>query len=1112
VGTVLDSSGAAVKGATIVVKEVDRGTSLTTQTSASGEYHFPNVPVGNYEATVSQTGFETEHHAKFALELNHTARLDFHLKVGQASATVEVTAAAPILQTDTSQIGNILTGTTAAALPLPTANTNQLTLLSAPGVNSPNPFGFQAAQNTFGTGRPYVNGAREQENNFVLDGLDNNQPDNNDVAYVPSPDAIQEFNLITGSAAADFGNYLGGVINETIKSGTNAYHGSGWSYFRRGGWTANSFTNNLNGLPRPPLHFNNFGATFGGHIVKDKLFFFADFLGLQYQQPGTSVNFFSLPTAQLTGNFSALCTAGFTGGLCNNPAQQLFDPASSPANPAARTPFLNNQVPIRSPSAASLVSSPLFPSSPTGTVVNVQQFGTNSYQGDFKMDYFASEKDHLMGRYSEQGVTANTNNSILLLGNSNRTFPLYAFVLDHVHTFSPSVLNDARAGFTYFPVTEGFTNPTGQHLGTTFGIPGVTVGFLPALTFNPSAGLLAPGEQAPLNINNPIGNQDLVQSFHDTTWQVGDSVTWTHNRHEVHTGFAFYRYIMNDLYPGNAGLAGQFSFNGQFTGNSAAGSIGSAAADFLLGLPSNVQQGAGGAATKYLRNNTVGVFGQDNWRIRNNLTLNLGLRWEVFTPRTTNNGQDVNFNLITGVPQIGFGYNTYYGIGNWQPRLGFAWQPGMLRNSVVRAAYGISTYMEANGINNLPYQNPPFVQAHEASFITLPFPGSTLDQGFTNFPASACTAAALQAFSPACLTSATLHLTNPNLRPAMDQQWNFTIQHQLAKFTSISAGYVGNKIDHMSDIFIFNQNFLNPNGTVVPGPFAQPLLTCCGTGNSPTVRFNGSSGIQRYNALQIAVTQHEWKGLNFQANYTFSKCLSNGLGYFGQFGDEEANLVPGGNISQTNSTFFFQDAYNPRGNYGRCISDTASLFSGYFLYDLPYGKGRMYGASASPVANFFLGGWSIASDFILHTGFAVTATGSAAPAIGAGLPIGSLSPLANCPAGVPQGGSGAIVGAPGSRGLQFLNPVGAINNTIPNTFGTCGQGSFRGPGLTTSDFSVLKYFNFTERAKVRLEAQFLNLTNTPIFGAPSMSAGGSFGIVTTSYPGRMIQLGGKFLF
>jgi hypothetical protein len=1121
VGTVTDPSGAAVQGATVTAKDVERGTTLTTKSNEDGAFDFPVVPVGSYQVRAEKEGFAAAVQPAFTLVLNQTARFTFQMRVGQRSETVEVVATAPLLQTDTSLLGSIVDSKTATDLPLSTHNTNQLTLISSPGVITPNLFGFQAAQNSFGTGRPYVNGAREQENNFILDGMDNNQPDNNDVGYVPSPEAIQEFNLITGSAPADFGNYLGGVVNVTIKSGTNDYHGSLYEYLRRGGLNANSWQNNHACLqtgpttftcgrdlagkqiaPRPALHYDNFGVTFGGPIIKNKLFFFADYNESLYSEPATVTQLRAIVPAQRSGNFSSICTAGFTGGICNNLTQQLYDPASS-ANPATRTPFLNNMIPIgRFDNAAkAIVNSPLYPSDVVNN--NVNQFRTNSYQGDLKIDFVPSDKDHLMGRWSQQFITAPRTNSIQLLGNQDRTFPLKNLVVDETHTFSPSLLNDARIGFAYFPVTEGFSNPTGQNLPSTFGIAGATTSFLPALVFVGTG-----TQQAP----DVIGNNDLVQSFHDTTMQYEDTITWTHGRHVIHGGFQAYHYIMNDLYPGNAGLSGQFTFSGQFTGRPGF-SNGDPVADFLLGLPLDVQQGNGGGGNKYLRNNLFGIFGQDNWRIRENLTLNLGLRYEVITARTTSNGQDVNFNLISGVPMIGSGYNTYTGIGNFQPRIGLAWQPRWdsiwTRHTVIRAAYGISSFMEANGVNNLPYQNPPFVQAHEVSFFGQALPNSTLSQGFSGFPASACTAATLQALSPACLRGITLHLTNPDLRPAMDQQWNLSIQRLLGSRTSVQVAYVGNKIDHMSDIFIFNQKQL-VGGVAVPGPFAQPLINCCGAGNSPTIRFNDSSGIQRYNALQVSVAQRAWEGLQFRTNYTWSKCLSNSLGYFGPFGDEEQ--LPGA-VSQTGFGFFFQDAYNAKGDYGRCISDAAGLFNGYLLYDLPFGKGRRFGSGVAPVVNTIIGGWSIASDFTFHTGFALYPHGIDKSN------TGSASPRPNCVAGVSKSGDGQFTNPSdpqtfGVFGIRLLNPA-SVTDPAPGTFGTCAAGSFRGPGLATSDLAIVKAFAISERTNFQFTTQFINLTNTPILGAPNTSGGTNnktFGVVTSSNPGRQVQFGFKLVF
>ncbi|HEY6967761.1 MAG TPA: carboxypeptidase regulatory-like domain-containing protein [Candidatus Angelobacter sp.] len=1102
VGTVVDQSGATVKGATVTIKDVDRGTTQTVETNDDGAYNFPRVPVGNYEVSVAAQGFQTARRSKFELILNQTARVDFQMKVGQTSEVVEVTASAPILETDSNLMGSLIDSRAAVDLPLSTHNTNQLTLIAAPGVVTPNLFGFQAAQNTFGTGRPYVNGAREQENNFLLDGMDNNQPDNNDVGFVPSPESVQEFNLITGNAPAEFGNYLGGVVNVTTKSGTNDFHGVLYEYLRRGGLNANSWSNNLNNIPRPGQRYDNFGGTFGGPIVSNKLFFFADYTESLFSQPATVTQLRTLSDAQRHGDFSALCTAGFTGGVCNNPAQQLYNPFSS-ASPATRTPYLNNFIsPGTFNSAASkIINSTFYPRDEFAN--NISQFRTNTYQGSLKIDFVPSEKDRVTGRWAQQFVTAPNSNSIQLLGDSDRTFPLKNFLVNETHTFNSWLVNDARAGFAYFPVTEGFSNPTGVNLPQQFGIAAVTGTFLPGITFN---GANQPG---------PIGNNDLVQSFHDTTWQFSDTVLLTHGNHSMKFGFQFFRHIMNDLYPGNAGLAGQFTFNGQFTGNTGT-TGGSPVADFLLGLPEDVQQGNGGGGNKYLRDNQFGVFGQDDWHIRSNLTFNLGLRWEVFTARGTNNGQDVNFNLITGTPQIGFGYNTYNGIGNFQPRIGFAWQPkfgSWTNNTVVRGGYAISTFMEANGVNNLPYQNPPFVQGHEVSYSGLALPNSTLDQGFSNFPASACTVAALQALSPACLKGATLHLTNPNLQPAMDQQWNLFIERGIGRYTALKVGYVGNKIDHMSDIFIYNQKVLNSNGTTSPGPFAQPLINCCGAGNSPTIRFNDTSGIQRYNALQISLEQRAWHNLQYRANYTWSKCMNTSLGYFGPFGDEEG--LPG-TTSQTGFSFFFQDAYHPLNDYGRCIADVASLFNGYMIYDLPFGKGKMFGSGVSDIVNQIIGGWTLGSNFTLHSGFAITALGPDSSA------TGSASPRADCPAGVSQDGSGQIVlldpahPLTSQKGLQFWNPFSALPGQAGH-FGTCAIGSFRGPGLATADLNLAKKFVLGERASLQAMAQFINVTNTPILGRPSFFQGtnpatSNFGVITSSNPGRQIQFGLKLIF
>jgi Carboxypeptidase regulatory-like domain/TonB dependent receptor len=1113
-GTVTDPSGAPVAGAAVTATSQDRGTKWTTETDNTGLYYLPDVPVGAYGLKIEAKGFETAVRPPFTLTLTQVARVDVQMKVGQISEVVEVTATQPILQTDSTNLGTLIDSRAVVALPLATRNINELTLL-APGVTSPNVFAFQAPQTTFGTGRPYVNGAREQDNNFSLDGMDTNQADNNEVAYVPAPDAVQEFNLIAGNAPADFGNYIGGVVVETLKSGTNHYHGDIWEFLRNTALNANSWQNKAvtyfneqpggNGqvVPRPPLYWNNFGATLGGPIVKNKLFFFADWQESLYDTPASSVTFAPIPAAFRTGDFSSLCTAGFNGaGICNNVSQQLYNPASSNV-PANRTPFANNQVPLTSTVAQAIITSSLFP--PANQTTYLQHAYIDSYQGDMKVDWSPTEKDHVMGRWSQQYVINNTANSIDLFPDLKREYPLKNFVVDYSRAISPTLVNDARFGFQDFPANDQeYTNPTGQNLPVLFGLPGVQSTVLPAMNFN--------------GLYTAIGNADLVEIFHDTTIQAEDSLTWTHGNHSLHFGFEYFHYIMNDLYPGNQGVAGSFSFTGQFTGNTGT-SGGNPVADFLLGLPTSVEQGT--PLHFHLRNSLFGGFVQDNWRVTSHLTLNLGLRYELTTPRgDKTSALNVNFDKITGAPQIGTNYDTYTGIDNFQPRLGLAWQPGWAPNTVVRAAYGISTYMEGNGVNNMAVINPPNVVAREVNNVGLPEPLTTLDQGYSAFPSAPCTAAALEALSPDCLGSVTVHATNPHLQPAVDQQWNFTIQHQFGSSTTVSAGYVGNKIDHMSDIFLLNQGIIQ-NGAVVPGPFAQPLINCCGAGNSPSVRYNDSEAIQRFNALELQLVERAYRGLQLTANYTWSKCLSNSLGYFGQYGDEE-----GIGQSQTNGGyFFFQNIYDQKADYGRCINDVASAFNGFMIYDLPFGHGRQFGNDVNGVVNQIIGGWSLSADFNIHSGFAIDPSAPDQSHTGGGV---GAAYRPNCVAGVPQYGNGALENIAGNIGLQWLNPA-AVTLPAQFTFGNCGVGAFRGPGLTTADLDLTKQFHITERFNLQFMTQFINVTNTPVFGAPTAGCGplcngvittgpsggggaGTFGLAQSQDPGREIQFGLKLNF
>jgi hypothetical protein len=1128
-GVVQDAVGATIPDATVTARDVDRGTSWTTKTSSAGVYSFPQVTIGNIAVKVEAKGFATQSHSAFSLVVNQVARVDFTLKPGNITEVIEVSAAPPVLQSSSTEVSTLLDANVLSNLPLATRNTNELTLL-APGVVSPNIFAFHSAQTTFGTGRPYVNGAREQDNNFTLDGMDVNQADNNDVAYVPSPDAIENMNIITTNAPADFGNYIGGVIVETMKSGTDAFHGSVFEYFRNTVLNANTWQNKANAFlagvpgattaPRPVIQWNQFGGTIGGPIIKDKLFFFADFLGTVNNTPRTAAknNTITDPSF-IKGDFSSLCTsqgAAFVNGVCSNHALQLYQPASG-TSPASRTPFLNNKVPINSSVASKIVASPLFAQQELQSTYYTNGF-VHAWQGDLKIDWQASAKDHVSGRYSQMYTINKTSNGTNALSpDLTRSYPLKNFVVDWTRAISPTLVNEARLGGQIFPADDQiFTNATGGNPNAEFGLPGVPGDILPAMDF---------GYQV-------IGSNNGVEIFHDHTIEAYDALTWTHGKHQLHAGFEFYRFIMNDVYAGNSGAAGGFIFNGQYTSNPTAGANGNAFADFLLGLPQEVQQGA--PLNFHLRNSLFSGFVADTWQATHNLTVIAGLRYEVTTARgDKNSNNNVNYDLITGTPQIGKNYNTYTGLATIQPRLGLAWKPSWDQNSVFRVAYDISSYAEGNGVNNMAVINPPNVimtDIKNASSTNLP--QTTLDQGYSTF-SSACTPAQLVAFAPNCISGVQAHATNPDLRPAVDQQWNVTYERQFMGNATVSVGYVGNKIDHLADIYLYNQKQINSQGQVVPGPYMKQLIAN-GVGQA---RYNSSDGISRYNAFQVTANQKNLHGLDYQFSYNLSKCMTNTLGYFGSWGDEEGGAV---GESQTQATQnFFQDEYNPKADYGRCTTDVAHYLTGYAVYSLPFGHGKQLGGGVNNAVNQLIGGWQTAVSLTMHSGFAITPfagqyMGDANPNSAASL-TGSYQPRPNCVTGTSGNTSMQTVQIGSSIGKVNLNPA-AVTSTQNGQWGNCQNGEFRGPDLKIANLNVMKHFPITERVNAQFNAQFVNLTNTPVFSVPlswwgqysscaacngvrttgpsggQTGSTGLYGLLNSKNPGREIELALKLVF
>jgi len=1117
-GTVTDASGAVISGASVTARETSRGTLYPTQTNSAGVYYLSPLPIGDYTIKVTAAGFTSIERPAFSLAMNQTARVDIAMTVGQASQTVEVSSAPPLLQTDQTFLGTVLDAHANVNLPLATRNYNQLTLLS-PGAVSLNPGSFTGSQQSFQVGRPYINGNREQTNNYVLDGMDNNQIDNNDVAFAPSVDAIQEFNLISQNAPASYGNYLGGIVSVTLKSGSNQFHGSVFEFIRNDALNANTWAAGLNkgvspyipgatyrdgSTVKPVLRWNEFGASVGGPIVKDKLFFFVDYQGSRFDQPATTKSYTVFTVAERQGDFSDVCTSGFTAaGLCKNPAQQLYNPFSA-GTPGARQPYLNNK--ITSPfsaAATKILSSTLYPAPinnlTTGNQFNVVHTYTNSDQGDLKLDWIASQKDHVYGRYSQQHITNPTTNSQLLIGDGDNEFPLYNGVIDYAHTFSSTLLNDARIGASYFPVTEGFTNPTGQNLASNFGIAGAAPGqtFLPGQIFTGSS-FVTNGTSA------AFGNNNLISLFHDTVIEAQDTLTVIHGKHTINLGFEFFNYRTNINYVGNAGLAGQFTYDGSFTSNpSAIGTpTGFAEADFLLGLPQNVAIGNGGGRS--MRNSLYSAFVADDWHLHPNLTLNLGLRYEVTTPRGEAHNQATNYNLQTGAVEIaGLNgnssalYNQYNGPTNFQPRVGFSWQPEFAKATVVRGAYGISNFTESTGTGNLLFQNPPFAIQPNVTYAggTQALPNTTLDQGFSSFPASGCTVAAALAQSPVCFSGAGIHAFDPNhVRPAVSQQYNLVIQHQFGNSSTFQIGYVGQKTDHLMAIELINQKVLGANGVISPSPYLNPTLQ----GLIGQARLTTSVGYSNYNALQTSFQKRLSHGLEFQANYTWAKCMGNSSGFYAQYGDTNPGLTQAGN-----NHFFFQNTYNPEADYGRCDQNVTNSFNGFVTYDLPFGRGRQFGSNINRVADLVAGGWQVNSILQFHDGFPFTPQASDNSGTTSGFP------RANCN-GAPIETPGANSTIPGSPGKVWFS--GANVSQPTKGFGNCQVGSYTGPGLQAVDFSVSKNFTIVEHQSLQFRAEAINVLNHPILAGPNSGIGTTFGLINNAQGERNLQFALKYLF
>jgi hypothetical protein len=1108
-GRVSDQNDAPIVKARVTAKDEARGTIWTTETNSEGVFNLPRLPVGSYEIRVEAQGFQTSARPGILLEINQTARLDIQMKVGEITQITEVTADAPLLQTDTTLLGTVIDSRTNTALPLATRNYIQLTLL-APGSTNPHPGSLTGSLTTAGSGRPYINGNREQANNFLLDGLDNNQVSDNLVGYAPSPEAIQEFNLITNNAPAEFGNFQGGVISVTIKSGTNEFHGNVFEFFRNDKLNANNWSNNLFGSPRPKIRWNQFGGTFGGPIVRDKLFFFADYQGLRNNIPAATGTLTVFTLAQRQGDFSALCSEYNASGLCA-PGRgiQLYNPFQ--VVNGQRVPFANNRIPVslQDPVARNLFSSQFYPaplnSNIEGNQINTSRSYTHSDQGDIKIDYQHSQKDRLSGRYSQGRQDNPSTNTFPLFFDSFFTTPTYNSVVNWTRTFSPALVNEARFGINYVRLHNGGSDKGLGDIAQDLGIqngndrgPGLfSIGF---------------GAARASGIGNSnIGTQQL---FANTVIQFEDSLVITKGTHILRTGFQYKRIRVNTFYAGNNGRTGFMNFSGRYSSGpdplgAASGTSGSGEADFFLGLPSVLGRGVN-SGTWGQRSHVFSGYFQDDWRATNSLTLNLGLRYETHTPWKEIKDRQVNFDPIRGTlqcagegrPDLGCNspatiyddnralYNrTNFSLGNFQPRLGLAWTPEALgRNTVIRAAYTISSYLEGTGTNLRLPLNPPFTTEFNTSYEALPLPASRTPQGLTVL------SSATDPFA-----GAIIRLWDPNVRPAVVQQWNLSVQRQFSNEMTLQVGYVGQHGTHlMVPMPYFQRQLLggfNPDGSprTAPSPYlsGNPALR-----NIGQISGTESNGNQRYDALQATIQKRFSGGLQFQVAYTYAKAMADSSGYYGSWGGQTTPNAP-----------YWQNLYDGKAEWGPSFFDVTHALSSYVVYELPIGKGKKFGKDLHSVANAVIGNWQVSGILQVRGGFPLTLYGDDVSG------TGSRGARADCIGPANVFGKREAIGTDGRPlpGYQWFD-ASVYTTPRPGTFGSCGVGTVRGPGLSTLDLSFQKFFPITETKRIEFRGEFINFTNTPILNSPGVFPGPDRGRLTSSQGPRNVQLALKFFF
>ncbi len=1112
-GTITDSSGAVVPNAKITAKNVANGFVFNTSTDKTGTYNLRFLPIGEYTVTVGAKGFANQVYGPFSLEIDQTATVNTTLKVGSAATTVTVgTNYVPLLNTEDSTIATTIDNNTIQNIPLNGRNFSSLTIF-LPGSVETQPSGMVGSngteRDTNQAGQTSIDGQRNQTNNYYLDGIEINETINNVIGYNPSPDALTQVQVISANAPAEYGNVNGGDVLMVTKSGTNNFHGSAFYFLENWHLDANTWTNK-DSIPIVPItHYTQpmFGATIGGPIFKDKLFFFADYEGFRHPTAGAGLASVATP-AMRKGDFSALLSYGKGTQLYNNSNDSTTGPV----------PYANNQVPITNPAAVYLFSHPdIYPlpnATPIDGLIENNYEGptkgfTRNDQGDMKIDWKPNQKDTLSVRYLQGEASDGTTLAVLPITFPGiNSYPTKGIAINEVHVFSTSLVNEFRAGFTRVRWIQG--NP----IDTTgvFGLKGDSVlgidavqpftGFS-ALNFSCNSTPGCSSASLPTNLGNEVTNTQIT----DNTFEYGDDLTWLHGRHNFKMGAEFLRYQQNNYYPGNNGADGFFAYYPWATENVIGGEAGYPVADFALDDASQIGQGglnsneqvAGDNGQRQWRD---AYYFQDDWKFRPNLTFNLGIRYEYDQPIYEINNKEANIDFATKTV-------VYAGVDghsralypatytNVMPRIGFNYQP--MNKLDVRGGFGTTSYLEGTGANLRLTYNPPF---WNETLGTTPTPNATADGPFFQVQSG------FSSGSAPSLAGSTYRAWY-NVQPSVVNEWSLGVQYELTSKTSLNVTYLGESGQHLIQAVAYNQlttpcvvNGVFDTSTtsaacqaVDPAPFSNIV------GQNGSVVGTTSEGMMDYNALQVTVRQRLTAGLEYTVNYTYGHSFTDSDGFFG--------------VADVNGPSpYAQDAYNNHAEYGPSGMDIRNNLNGTAVYTVPYGHGLRYGSSSNAIVNGVLGNWKAAISAVAYSGFPETANGVDNSATGArAARPNQYRKLKIANRSVNQWfGNDPSEKACTANGVD--NGVCAFGNTALGTFGNAAVNSLRAPGFQQYDFSVYKQFPMWAHEMLTFRTDFFNAFNISSYGNPDNGyADSNFGQITSvrSVP-RQIQFSANYSF